>query len=234
MDSAGEHETSGSGSDRSRRAKPDAEGETPWYRHVDRSESGADPVDEAPSNQDRPNAATAWYRDARHDDAQRTTQLGVDMTPVVAPSLERPPSPGSRDHRIGWIALSLGAALVGIAVAAAVLVTAITGGSGADGPKSVELSADDRHFLEDGLSASDPQAFVEVLAPAVRDSLPNPEAVLLPDGSAVHIDGASFDADPLGTATVDATTTGAEEARWRLFLVFSDGRWRLVTTERVT
>lgn len=54
---------------------------------------------------------------------------------------------------------------------------------------------------------------------------------LIPAGTSVHIDAATFHDVGSETATVQATTTGAYPGRWTLDLVDDDGIWQLLNTD---
>ncbi|HUY44932.1 MAG TPA: hypothetical protein VMV92_04310 [Streptosporangiaceae bacterium] len=125
------------------------------------------------------------------------------------------------------------AAIVAIAVFAAAC-----GGGSKSGPGPVmtavpgRLTAGQVQALEKGVTAPGVSVEAAIVAAEVRPGFLRAGRSLLPAGSALRIDAASFRQTNAGTAAVTATVTGPGGGRWLLLLVREDGRWLLIGTRR--
>ena len=114
------------------------------------------------------------------------------------------------------LAIGLGGAPSGTVVTAAALPT----------PQQVRL--------ERGITASTVAAQANVVAMEVRNQFEQLGKPLLPAGSRLLIDGASFHTLSAQLATVDATVSGPSPGRWRLVLVREAGQWLLLGTRKLS
>jgi hypothetical protein len=95
------------------------------------------------------------------------------------------------------------------------------GGSGAFGRS-------DATTLAAGLTSPSPEQRDNSVVTQLRTQLAN--SPLLGVGTTLSIDAGTFSARGAQAGTVDATSTGAEPGRWRLYVAKVEGRWLLADT----
>lgn len=126
---------------------------------------------------------------------------------------------------------------------AAIVATAMFAAACGAGPKANlgpmitavpgRLTAGQVMALEKGVTAPGVSAEAAIVAAEVRPEFLKAGRSLLPAGSSLRIDAASFRQTNAGTATVTGTVTGPGGGRWLLLLVREDGRWLLIGTRRL-
>jgi len=132
-----------------------------------------------------------------------------------------------------WIfGLAAGAGLLTAAAFAAVLVPATGGHKPAIrvNVSAVKLGSAQLARLERGLTAPEIAAQATVVAAEIRAQFIARGRPLLPAGSRVDIQPATFDARSTQTATVDASVSDPKPARWQLLLIKEGGNWLLIGT----
>ena len=87
--------------------------------------------------------------------------------------------------------------------------------------------------LERGLVAPNITADAAVLADEIRPQFLAKGQRLLPAGSRVRIDPATFKASSPQTAMVNASITGPQPGRWQLLLTKESGKWLLIGTREL-
>jgi len=88
--------------------------------------------------------------------------------------------------------------------------------------------------LEQGIAAPVIAAEASVLAIDVRSQFEQAGKLLLPAGSHMAINDATFQAVSAQMATVDATETGPNPGYWQLMLVREAGHWQLLGTRKLS
>jgi hypothetical protein len=96
------------------------------------------------------------------------------------------------------------------------------------------LSSTQQTRLERGLTASTVTAQADSLALEVRSKFEDRGEPLLPAGSHVSIDPATFHMLSAQLATVDATVSGPKPGHWQLVLVRESGQWLLIGTRKLS
>jgi hypothetical protein len=125
-------------------------------------------------------------------------------------------------------------ALVAGGIATALLLTA--GGTTSavrTSELAVKLGSGQQARLERGMTAPHITAEAAVLAIEIRAQFLDKGQLLLPAGSWVRIDRATFEASSSATATVDASVTGPQSGHWQLLLVREHGNWLLIGTRKL-
>jgi hypothetical protein len=125
------------------------------------------------------------------------------------------------------------------AVAVGVLVLAGLGaglalGFGGSSTTAPPLTKAEQARLEHGITAPTIATEASVLAVEVRSQFEQAGKQLLPAGSHIVIDDATFQTVSLQVATVDATETGANPGDWQLMLVREAGHWQLLGTRKLS
>jgi hypothetical protein len=121
-------------------------------------------------------------------------------------------------------------------VLAAGLSVGLVAGLGGHKPGSygnrsfVSLSSAQQIRLEHGLEAQNITAQAAVVATEIRAEFLSRGRPLLPPGSEVRIEPATFAAGPSKTATVVAVVSGSAPGKWKLLLVSQGGNWLLIGT----
>lgn len=128
--------------------------------------------------------------------------------------------------------------VAGVLVAAgvAVAVLAIPSGheSRAQGNAAVvKFGSSQVSRLERAFTAHAIGSQAAVVAPQIRGQFLRRGQSLLPAGSHVRIDAATFRLTRTGFAAVNAVITGPEAGRWQLILIGSRGNWLLIGTRRL-
>jgi hypothetical protein len=95
------------------------------------------------------------------------------------------------------------------------------------------LSSSQQKNLERGINAPAVATEADVLATGLRGQFMERGEPLLPPGSHLRIDVASFRATSGDTATVDAVVTGPATGHWRLLLIRQGGSWLLIGTRKL-
>lgn len=93
------------------------------------------------------------------------------------------------------------------------------------------LTSSQVSFLETGLNSHDKNGQEKILTPPLQSGEWN-LAATLPDGATVKLDQASFVADGMGSAHINATVSGSVSAEFVLTLTYIDGQWFLVTSTK--
>lgn len=92
------------------------------------------------------------------------------------------------------------------------------------------LSQPEADLLSEELGAQDPAVVTDALAEEVREQFAAAPAPLLPAGSSLQIDAATFEQGEDGYAAVQATSPGPPPATFVLYLSYEEGQWRLVSS----
>jgi len=90
-----------------------------------------------------------------------------------------------------------------------------------------------RDRLQQGITAPTVTAQAGVVAAEVRGQFEKLGRPLLPLGSRLSIDAATFRASSAQFATVTAAVTGPQPGTWRLVLIQEDGQWLLLGTRKL-
>lgn len=131
-------------------------------------------------------------------------------------------------------ALSLAVATVALAC-----VTGCSSGSssGTERPAVVnvpgKLTVQQVRVLAQGITAPTVTSEAAIIATDVRAQFIKNGRILLPAGSSLRIDAASFRQTNAETATVTAIVSGPAAGRWQLMLVRESGQWLLIGTRRL-
>lgn len=88
--------------------------------------------------------------------------------------------------------------------------------------------------LQQGITASTIAAEASVLAIEVRSQFEQAGKLLLPAGSHIAINDATFHAVSARMATVNATETGPHRGYWQLMMVHEAGHWQLLGTRKLS
>jgi hypothetical protein len=88
--------------------------------------------------------------------------------------------------------------------------------------------------LEQGITAPTIAVEASVLAIEVRGPFEQAGQLLLPVGSHIAINGATFQVVSAQMATVDATETSPNPGYWQLMLVREAGHWQLLGTRKLS
>lgn len=99
---------------------------------------------------------------------------------------------------------------------------------------AVQLTKPQQVQLEQGIAASTVTAQASVLAVEVRSMFEQQGKPLLPAGSHVSINDATFHAFSGRFATVDASVSGPSPGRWQFVLVRENDRWFLLGTRKLS
>jgi hypothetical protein len=121
-------------------------------------------------------------------------------------------------------------ALTGLGVALAVGLSRVPAGTVA---ATAAFPAPQQIHLEQGITASTVTKQASVVAMEVRSQFERRGELLLPAGSRVSIDGATFHSLSAQLATVDATVRGPRLGRWQLVLIREAGQWLLLGTRKL-
>jgi hypothetical protein len=95
------------------------------------------------------------------------------------------------------------------------------------------FSAAQRDRLEQGVTAPNVAVQARVVAAEVRSQFEKLGKPLLPPGSRLSINAATFRAVSAQFATVTATVTGPQPGTWQLVLVQEGGQWLVLGTRRL-
>jgi len=133
-------------------------------------------------------------------------------------------------------------AVVGVLVLAGVGIGLAVGLSGpspshaaaAAAAAAVQLTKPQQARLEQGITAPAVTAEASVVAVEVRSQFEQRGRPLLPAGSHVSVDDATFHALSAQLADVDASVTGPSPGRWQLVLVRENGQWLLFGTKKLS
>lgn len=99
---------------------------------------------------------------------------------------------------------------------------------------AMQLTKLEQARLEQGMTAPTIAAEASVLAIEVRSQFEEAGKLLLPAGSRMAINGATFHAVSARVATVDARETGPHPDHWQLMLVREAGHWQLLGTRKLS
>jgi hypothetical protein len=128
-------------------------------------------------------------------------------------------------------------AIVGMLVLAGLgvgLAVGLSGTPSSPAAAAATLPAPQQVRLERGITASTVAVQASVVATEVRSQFEQLGKSLLPAGSRLSIDSATFHALSAQLATVDATVSGPSPGRWRLVLVREAGQWLLLGTRKLS
>jgi hypothetical protein len=88
--------------------------------------------------------------------------------------------------------------------------------------------------LEKGVTAHTVTSQANIVAPEVRSQFMSRGKPLLPAGSNLSINDATFHALSAQLATVNAVVRGPDAGHWQLVLVHESGQWLLIGTRRLS
>lgn len=129
----------------------------------------------------------------------------------------------------------LAVVIIGV-LAAGGLAVAVIAGLGGFSPSSAGggLSSSQQERLESGIANPAVAAEAAILALDLRAQFMKRDQPLLPPGSHLSINAASFHATSADTATVDAVVSGPAPGHWQLMLIRESGSWLLIGTRKLS
>jgi hypothetical protein len=122
-------------------------------------------------------------------------------------------------------------ALTGVGIGLAVGLHRAPAGTAAE---TAAFPLSEQTHLEQTIAASTVTKQASVIAMEVRSQFEQRGELLLPAGSRVSIDGATFHSSSARLATVDATVRGPRPGRWQLVLIRETGQWLLLGTKKLS
>ena len=134
-------------------------------------------------------------------------------------------------HRKFVVAIFGVLALAGLGIALAV---AFSGSSSGTAAAAAAFTPPQQLRLEKGITAPTAASQADVIATELRSQFDSRGRPLLPPGSHVSINDATFHALSAQLATVDAVVSGSDPGRWQLVLVREAGRWLLLSTRKLS
>jgi hypothetical protein len=137
-------------------------------------------------------------------------------------------------HWILTIAIVGFLALAGVGIGLAVGLSKPSPSSTTTTAAAPQLTQPQQVRLEQGITASTIAAQAGILAPEVRSPFEQRGKPLLPSGSHVSINDATFHALSAQLAYVDAAVTGPNPGRWQLVLVRESGQWFLFGARKLS
>lgn len=135
--------------------------------------------------------------------------------------------------------LALGGLGIGLAVGWGSRPPTATGASSATAASSgaavvaAPFPAAQQDRLEQGIDAPTVTAQAGIVAAEIRGQFEKLGKPLLPPGSRLSIDAATFHAASAQFATVNAAVTGPQPGSWQLVLIREDGQWLLLGTRKL-
>jgi hypothetical protein len=99
---------------------------------------------------------------------------------------------------------------------------------------AAQLTRPQQLRLEQGITAPTVVAEARVLATEARRQFEQQGKPLLPAGSRVSINDATFHALSAQLADVDASVSGPSPGRWQFVLVHENGQWLLLGTRKLS
>jgi hypothetical protein len=132
-----------------------------------------------------------------------------------------------------WKLISGIAGVITLAGLGAGLAIGLSGPNGGPAAASAGLSSAQQVRLEKGLTAPTLAVQAGVVAGEVRAQFEARGKQLLPPGSHLSIEPATFHAISSQLATVDAAVTGPSVSHWQLILVREAGRWQLLGSKKL-
>ena len=147
----------------------------------------------------------------------------------------------SRHSRLTAIIVGL-LALAGLGIGLTVGLSGSPGGThaayhtatGAENSTAASLPAAQRTRLEQGITASAVTTQASIVAAEVRSQFEQLGKALLPPGSRLLINAATFRPISAQLATVTATVTGPDQGTWQLVLIREAGQWQLLGTRKLS
>jgi hypothetical protein len=133
-----------------------------------------------------------------------------------------------------WKLISGIAGVVVLAGLGAGLALGLSGSAGNPAAASAGLSSSQQVRLEKGITAATIAAQAGVVAGEERAQFEAHGKQLLPPGSHLSIETATFHALSSQLATVDAAVSGPSASRWQLVLVREAGRWQLLGSRKLS
>lgn len=124
-------------------------------------------------------------------------------------------------------------ALTGLGVGLAVGLSGAPAGTAAATAATAVFPPPQQMHLEQGVTAPTVTQEASVVAMEVRSQFERRGELLLPAGSRMSIDGATFHSVSAQLATVDATVHGPQPGRWQLVLIREAGQWLLLGTRKL-
>lgn len=126
-----------------------------------------------------------------------------------------------------------------VSASAGLFISQETGSSGArpsapGGASATVLTVVQQSRLEHGITAPGLSAQAAVIAPSVRNQFISLGQPLLPAGTQMHIEPATFMVTRSGIAVVTASTSGTQTGRWQLMLARDGANWSLIGTRRLS
>jgi hypothetical protein len=134
-------------------------------------------------------------------------------------------------HRKLIVAIFGVLALTGLGIA---LAAALGGSSSGTAVATAALTPPQQVRLEKGITAPTVASQSNVIATELRSQFDTRGKPLLPTGSHVSINDATFHTLSAQLATVDAVVSGPDPGRWQLVLVREAGRWQLLSTRKLS
>jgi hypothetical protein len=125
-------------------------------------------------------------------------------------------------------------ALAGLGIGLAVGLGGPSPSSTTTAATAAQLTQPQQVRLEQGITASTIAAQAGVLALDLRSQFEQQGKPLLPAGSHVSIDGATFHALSAQLADVDASVSGPSPGRWQFVLIRETGQWLLLGTRKLS
>jgi hypothetical protein len=101
-------------------------------------------------------------------------------------------------------------------------------------PQQLRFTKSQQLRLEQGITAPTVTAQARILASEVRSQFEQQGKPLLPAGSHVTINDATFHVLSAQLATVDASVSGPSPGRWQFVLVREAGQWLLLGTGQLS
>ena|ERR1022692_3491294 len=99
-------------------------------------------------------------------------------------------------------------------------------------PTTSMLTPQQRTRLEQGIMAPTIAAQATVVAAELRTQFVSRGRPLLPLGSRLHINAASFHVTSSGIAIVNAVVSGRDPGHWQLLLIREGGQWLLIDSRK--
>jgi hypothetical protein len=122
-------------------------------------------------------------------------------------------------------------ALVGLATGLAI---GLSGSTAKRAASPTGLSISQQLRLEKGITAPTVTAQADVVATDVRSQFEGRDKPLLPPGSRLSIDSATFHSFSPQLATVNAVVSGPSVGHWQLVLVREAGEWLLLGSRKLS
>ena len=127
--------------------------------------------------------------------------------------------------------------IVGVLILASTgagLAIGLSGSTANPAGAATVLSAQQQMRLEKGITAPAVTAEAKIVAAEVRGQFVGRGKPLLPPGSHLSIDDATFHSFSPQLATVNAAVTGPKASHWQLVLIRESGQWQLLDSRKLS